>query len=485
MAKRKKKLRQKLKEAQQMLQRQQQGTGKGTPLKGQGTPLKGKGTPLKGQGTPLKGQGTPLKGQGDPGRGRPVGTDRPSSLSDNPLKDAVTKPTTPTPGGLSQATKDIMAKRNDPSYKRFDLSDGSLSPEEQAGIKKEAEKQGSFYSDIRRSKIAGDIETAGRQALQAAGREKTGGGSSVTLTSTPVDTPKPAAKESGSPTLTGGGDGKVYADSPAGQALKATFESSDPSATSPEYVDPKNKKQLLARQEAAASLMEAMEMSPGNDREDAIARASMQAQQAGVTASRIDDFIKNPAYAKAAKLQQVRAAGREAAEAGKPVRPQLSSRGYAQKAAEARAAGFTGVQGSGGLAELYQMQSDRASGKVAPGTFTALSKPAKRIAPDSRIKSRLASKVAKGELDPESAYDEFQKIKDAKMAYNNPRRAALMKQRELAEMNYRIEQGLPLPEKKKGRIEGRLSRADRRRAEREAGRFSNISRSAGGEIYRG
>ena len=209
MAKRKKKLRQKLKEAQQMLQRQQQGTGKGTPLKGQGTPLKGKGTPLKGQGTPLKGQGTPLKGQGDPGRGRPVGTDRPSSLSDNPLKDAVTKPTTPTPGGLSQATKDIMAKRNDPSYKRFDLSDGSLSPEEQAGIKKEAEKQGSFYSDIRRSKIAGDIETAGRQALQAAGREKTGGGSSVTLTSTPVDTPKPAAKESGSPTPTGGGDGKV------------------------------------------------------------------------------------------------------------------------------------------------------------------------------------------------------------------------------------------------------------------------------------
>lgn len=264
--------------------------------------------------------------------------------------------------------------------------------------------------------------------------------------------------------------------------------------TPPEYKKPKNKEQLFARQKAAASLMEAMEMSPGNAREDAIARASMQAQQAGVTASRIDDFIENPAYAKAAKIQQVRAAGEKAVAAGRQPyqqpdigryddgRPQLSSRKYAEKAAEARAAGFTGVQGSGGLAELYQMQSDRASKRVAPGTFTALSKPAKRIAPDSRIESRLASQVAKGEITPEGAYDKFQEIKDNKMRYNNPRRAALMKQRELAEMNYRIKRGLPLPEKKKGKIEGQLSKADRERAIRQANRSSGIRRKAGGSM---
>ena len=293
----------------------------------------------------------------------------------------------------------------------------------------------------------------------------------------------------------GGGGGNTAnpnATAGAGRGNRGT-NTANPNATAgagrgntpPEYVEPKNKEQLFARQEAAASLMEAMEMSPGNDREDAIARASMQAQQAGVTASRIDDFIENPAYAKAAKaakIQQVRAAGREAAEAGKPVRPQLSSRGYGQLAADARAQGFTGVKGDGGLAELYQMQSDRASGKVAPGTFTALSKPAKRIAPDSRIKSRLASQVAKGEITSEDAYDKFQEIKDNKMRYNNPRRAALMKQQELAEMNYRIKRGLPLPEKKKGRIEGRLSNADRKRAIREVKRSSDISRQAGGSL---
>jgi hypothetical protein len=259
----------------------------------------------------------------------------------------------------------------------------------------------------------------------------------------------------------------------------------DKAAKTDYYNEPKEASELTTRQSAADSLQKAMAMSEGASKKQALQKARGQALDAGVSMARVDRFINEPAFAKANTLRRVRAAGEKAVAAGrKPYqqpdigryddgRPQLSSRKYAEKAAEARAAGFTGVQGSGGLAELYQMQSDRASKKVAPGTFTALSKPAKRIAPDSRIESRLASQVAKGEITPEGAYDKFQEIKDNKMRYNNPRRAALMKQRELAEMNYRIERGLPLPEKKKGKIEGRLSRADRERASRSAFRNKN------------
>jgi hypothetical protein len=195
---------------------------------------------------------------------------------------------------------------------------------------------------------------------------------------------------------------------------------------------PRFNEDVEARQEAATALMEAMKMSPGSDRAEAIAKASSQAYAAGVPRARVDRFINEPAFAKAEALRRVRAAGKKAAAAGsKPYqepdigeyddgRPKISRGEYAEKAANLRAQGFTGVKGDGGLAELYQMQADKEVG-VAPGTYTALSKGAKKIAPDSRIIDRYSKMVAEGRMSPEAAKRKFGEDMLDKMRYDDPR----------------------------------------------------------------
>ena len=224
---------------------------------------------------------------------------------------------------------------------------------------------------------------------------------------------------------------------------------------------PRFNEDLEARQEAASALMEAMKMGPGSDRAEAIAKASSQAYAAGVPRARVDRFINEPAFAKAAKaetLRRVRAAGEKAAAAGsKPYqqpdigeyddgRPKISREEYAERAANLRAQGFTGVKGDGGLAELYQMQADKADG-VAPGTYTALSKGAKKIAPDSRIIDRYSKMVAEGRMSPEAAKRKFGEDMLDKMRYDDPRLFA----REEAEYQAAVAEakrtGSPIPER--------------------------------------
>lgn len=265
---------------------------------------------------------------------------------------------------------------------------------------------------------------------------------------------------------------------PTKQDLEKTFESAEPSSgatPSDEYTKPKNKNQLLERQEAAGALMEAMKMSPGSDRADAIARASMRAEGAGVSPARIDRFVNEPEFAKAESLRRVRAAGERAvAEGKKPYdsgRPKISGEKYAEKAAEARAQGYTGVKGDGGLAELYQMQADKAQG-VAPGTFTALAKGSKRIAPEERIRQRLASKVERGELTPKGAGKKLQQIQDKKLAYDDPRGYAEALKERAAAIQEAIRTGSPLPKREVEEIEGQLSEYDKRRLERQRNNFN-------------
>ena len=301
---------------------------------------------------------------------------------------------------------------------------------------------------------------------------------SPSLSPTPTPSPSSPPPFGVSPSETGGG----------GDAF-------DKAAKTDYYNEPKDEAELLSRQSAADSLQKAMAMSEGVSKKQAIQKARGQALDAGVSLARVDRFINEPAFAKANTLRKVRAAGEKAAAAGsKPYqqpdigkyddgRPKVSSEEYAERAASSRAQGFTGVKGDGGLAELYQMQVDKAEG-VAPGTFTALSKPAKRIAPDSRIKARLASQVARGILDPKSAGKKFFDIKQDKLAYDDPRAFAKKKAEDEATIAELIEAGEPLPEIDYGEIEGSLSPSDRRRLAREAERFSRLGKSAGGFITR-
>ena len=278
----------------------------------------------------------------------------------------------------------------------------------------------------------------------------------------------------------------VSVDPPTKQDLEKTFETGEPirvATPSDVYTKPKNKSQLLERQEAAGALMEAMKMRPGTDREDAISGARMRAENAGVSSARVDRFVNEPEFAKAEALRRVRAAGERAvAEGKKPYqrpdigeyddgRPKISGEEYAKKAAEARAQGYTGVKGDGGLAELYQMQADKAQ-DVAPGTFTALAKGSKMIAPDERILKRLRSKVAMGELTPKGAGKKMQRIQDKKLAYDDPRGYAEALRERTAAIQEAIRTGSPLPKREVEEIEGQLSENDKRRLERQRNNFN-------------
>jgi hypothetical protein len=213
-----------------------------------------------------------------------------------------------------------------------------------------------------------------------------------------------------------------------------------------------------ARQEAAGNLLKAMKMKEGAAKEQALEAASSQAYAAGVPYARVDRFINEPAFAKAEALRRVRAAGKKAAAAGsKPYqepdigkyddgRPKISREEYAEKAANLRAQGFTGVKGDGGLAELYQMQADRLSG-VAPGTYTALSKGAKKIAPDSEIIDSYAQKVAEGRMTPEAARRAFAQDMLDKLRYDDPRRFARDEAEYQAAVAEAKRTGSPIPER--------------------------------------
>lgn len=300
------------------------------------------------KGTPLKGQGTSLKGQGDPGGGRPVGTKRPSSLTEAAPPSSSTKPPSEPPPSPSPSPP--------PS---------------------------------------------------------------------PTPTPSPSSPPPfGVPPSETGGGGDAF----------------DKAAKTDYYNEPKDEPELLARQRAAASLQKAMAMDEGERKKQAIQKARGQALDAGVSIARVDRFINEPAFAKAETLRRVRAAGKEAADAGKPKdrftqfvekykkensgkEPSGEEKAawYGTEAANLRAQGFTGVKGDGGLAELYQMQADRLSG-VAPGTYTALSKGAKKIAPDSEIIDSYAQKVAEGRMTPEAARRAFAQDMLDKLRYDDPRR---------------------------------------------------------------
>tara|TARA_S200002703_G_scaffold109379_1_gene95129 strand:+ start:720 stop:1715 length:996 start_codon:yes stop_codon:yes gene_type:complete len=218
------------------------------------------------------------------------------------------------------------------------------------------------------------------------------------------------------------------------------------------------KEDVEARQEAAAALMEALKMSPGSDRAGAIAKASSQAYAAGVPRARVDRFINEPAFAKAEALRRVRAAGEKAVEAGrKPYqepdigeyddgRTKISGEEYAETAANLRAQGFTGVKGDGGLAELYQMQADKAAG-VAPGRYTALSKGAKKIAPDSEIIDSYAEKVAEGRMSPEAASRAFAQDMLDKLRYDDPRLFDRLEAEYQAAVAEAKRTGSPIPER--------------------------------------
>jgi len=221
---------------------------------------------------------------------------------------------------------------------------------------------------------------------------------------------------------------------------------------------PRSDEEVEARQEAAGNLLKAMKMKEGAAKEQALEAASSQAYAAGVPYARVERFKNEPAFAKAETLRRVRAAGKKAAAAGsKPYqepdigkyddgRPKISREEYAEKAANLRAQGFTGVKGDGGLAELYQMQADKEVG-VAPGTYTALSKGAKKIAPDSEIIDSYAQKVAEGRMSPEAARRAFGQDMLDKMRYDDPRRFARDEEEYQAAVAEAKRTGSPIPER--------------------------------------
>lgn len=236
-------------------------------------------------------------------------------------------------------------------------------------------------------------------------------------------------------------------------AIARFIEREDYKASAPRYDE-----EVEARQEAAGNLLKAMKMKEGAAKEQALEAASSQAYAAGVPYARVDRFINEPAFAKAEALRRVRAAGKKAAAAGsKPYqepdigeyddgRPKISREEYAQKAANLRAQGFTGVKGDGGLAELYQMQADKEVG-VAPGTYTALSKGAKKIAPDSRIIDRYSKMVAEGRMSPEAAKRKFGEDMLDKMRYDDPRLFARLEAEYQAAVAEAKRTGSPIPER--------------------------------------
>jgi len=204
------------------------------------------------------------------------------------------------------------------------------------------------------------------------------------------------------------------------------------------------------RQEAAGNLLKAMKMKEGAAKDQALEAASSQAYAAGVPYARVERFKNEPAFAKAETLRRVRAAGAEAAAAGKKPyddgRTKISGEEYAETAANLRAQGFTGVKGDGGLAELYQMQADKEGG-VAPGTYTALSKGAKKIAPDSRIIDRYSKMVAEGRMSPEAAKRKFGEDMLDKMRSDDPRLFARNEAEYQAAVAEAKRTGSPIPER--------------------------------------
>ena len=236
------------------------------------------------------------------------------------------------------------------------------------------------------------------------------------------------------------------------------------------YAAPKNMAELRGRQKAATQLNRALKMPEGRARDKAIDKARGAAKDAGVSSERVSGFMGRSASSRAESL-------RRAQDASKKLFGDKPSGGqYSDMAAEAREQGFTGVGKSGGLAELYQMQADKAAG-VAPGTFTALSKGSKPIAPDWRIQQRLASKVAKGEMTPEGAGQVFADKQKQKFAYDNPRAFADQQERKQMAMAEAAARGIPYEEKAPPPIRAQLSASDRKRQLREATRIQNANRS--------
>jgi hypothetical protein len=221
---------------------------------------------------------------------------------------------------------------------------------------------------------------------------------------------------------------------------------------------PVSDEDVEARQEAAGNLLKAMKMKEGAAKEQALEAASKQAYALGVPYARVERFKNEPAFAKAETLRRVRAAGEKAAAAGiKPYqqpdigeyddgRPKISREEYAERAASSRAQGFTGVKGDGGLAELYQMQVDSAD-KIPTGTYTALSKGAKKIAPDSRIIDRYSKMVAEGRMSPEAAKKKFGEDMLDKMRYDDPRLFAKIEAEYQAAVAEAKRTGSPIPER--------------------------------------
>ena len=228
-----------------------------------------------------------------------------------------------------------------------------------------------------------------------------------------------------------------------------------------EYTPPKNEGQLKNRQKAASDLQEALRMPEGDARKNAIADAKSLATMTGLSPERVDSFVNKLASDRAKSIRASRATKADRYNAEK------SMVEYSAKAAEARLQGFTGVGESGGLAELYQMQADKAAG-VAPGTYTALSKGSKPIAPDWRIQQRLASKVAKGEMTPEGAGQVFADKMEQKMAYDEPRVYAEQQRRRRKLKAEAVAKGVTFTEKAPPPIRGQLSASDRRRELRAA-----------------
>jgi len=203
-------------------------------------------------------------------------------------------------------------------------------------------------------------------------------------------------------------------------------------------------------------LQKAMAMSEGERKKQAIQKARGQALDAGVSIARVDRFINEPAFAKANTLRRVRAAGEKAVKAGRQPyqepdigeyddgRPKISREEYAERAASSRAKGFTGMKGDGGLAELYQMQVDKAD-DVAPGTYTATGKGAKKIAPNERIYSRYLKLVRRGLMSPEEAGAKYQEDIDKKAAYDDPRAFDRARRKRAEAIAEAIRTGSPIP----------------------------------------
>ncbi len=221
------------------------------------------------------------------------------------------------------------------------------------------------------------------------------------------------------------------------------------------------------RVEAAAKMDKALAMPKGPERQAAFKEARELASDDGVSEERIDAYINSrdtPEFRKAQQLKQVREAGRRAAEAGKPKdrfaqfvegyikenygrEPSDKEKAdwYATEAANLREQSFGGMDGTGGLAENYQLQADKYSG-LDVGAFSALGS-SKKIAPDSRIIDRYAQKVADGRMTAESARREFGQDMLDKLRYDDPRLFARNEAEYQAAVAEAKRTGSPIPER--------------------------------------